>query len=72
MPICNPKAHWWSRTPPRPFDPSGFTAENARCLCGQYTYSQREVLVVTGATIGTYVPEPHETRVMSGRELLTV
>lgn len=58
MPTCNPELHWFERTPPRPYDPPGFTAQDARCVCGQFQYSEHRALV----KVGTFVAEPRRGR----------
>lgn len=54
---CTDSVHWWRRTPPVPFEPAGFTADDARCLCGKYLYSQYMALADAGTTVGTFVDE---------------
>lgn len=51
------KVHWWSRTPPVPFDPPGFVAEDARCCCGRHTYAEEQTLLECGINVGTFVDD---------------
>jgi hypothetical protein len=55
---CSAGTHWWSRTPPRPHVPPGYTADDARCECGAYIYEQVPALMqgIPPTGVGTFVP----------------